>query len=441
MIIHESSYDRNLLPLRQPRSLALLILIAILALSLRLGAIYVLGDFRPPWLEDWEKIAHSLVEEGTYELDPVSLYGPNPGGVTAFIPPIYPGLIAFMMVLFGPSALPALRILQALISTAGVVMVYPLGKILFKDRRVSFLAMLGAAISPHLVAGVVEINPGALEVFFLELTILLALYFTHRRSRLGWLFVGVILGIGALHRPTILIIAPILIFHVFINSQNKELKTIFQTTILILLGAIIIISPWTLRNYLELSEFIPISSNGGINFWIGNNPQATGEFLYPINLNRELFGSMQNFDEGERDRFFYKQGLLFIRNNPTEFLRLLGNKTFYFFWSRPDIGSTYSRQDAIGVGRTLFLVANGLLLPFWILGFFIGLRQWRQFITLYGAILGVFLLNILFFVGTRYKTPAVPYQLLFATYVIILAVDRMSNRYRTPRDQRHTEHL
>jgi hypothetical protein len=240
----------------------------------------------------------------------------------------------------------------------------------------------------------------------------------------------VIFGIGALHRPTILIIAPILIFHVFITGQNKEFRTILQTTLLILLGAIIIISPWTLRNYLEFGEFIPISSNGGVNFWIGNNPQATGEIIHPIDLNRELFDSTQNLSEGERDRFFFRQGLLFIRNNPSKFFRLLGNKTIYFFWNRPNIGSTYTRQDAIGVGRTLFLLANGLLLPFWILGFLIGLRQGRQFITLNGAILGVFLLNIIFIIGTRYKTPASPYQLLFASYLLVWVAKRISNRGR-----------
>lgn len=62
MIIHESSNDRSLLPLRQRHSLILLSFIAILALSLCLGAIYVLGDFRPPRLEDWERIVNYLVE-------------------------------------------------------------------------------------------------------------------------------------------------------------------------------------------------------------------------------------------------------------------------------------------------------------------------------------------------------------------------------------------
>jgi 4-amino-4-deoxy-L-arabinose transferase-like glycosyltransferase len=428
VIIHENSDDRDLLPSRQSRSLIIFILIVILALALRLGAIYVLGDFRPPWLEDWEKIAHSLVDNGTFELDPISLYGPNPSGATAFIPPLYPGLIASMMMLFGSSALPALRILQALISTAGVFLMYPLGQILFKDRRLSFMAMLGAALFPPLIAGVVEINPGSLEVFFLELTILLALMFTRRKTRLGWLFVGVSLGIGALLRTTILIITPAIILHAFLNAQTKRLNAALQTAGLVLFGAIIIISPWTLRNYLEFNEFIPVSTNGGINFWIGNNPQATGEFIHPNNLNREFVDSTQNFSESERDSFFYRQGLLFIRNNPSEFIRLLGQKTTYFFWSRPNIGGSYSRQEAIGVGRTLFIVANGLLLPFWIIGFLIGLPKWRQFITIYGAILGIFLLNILFFVGTRYKTPAAPYQLLFATYAVILTVDRISKR-------------
>ena len=51
--------------------------------------------------------------------------------------------------------------------------------------------------------------------------------------------------------------------------------------LLLILSAAAVISPWTLRNYRVHGEWILISSNGGINFWIGNNEQATGEFIEP----------------------------------------------------------------------------------------------------------------------------------------------------------------
>lgn len=40
--------------------------------------------------------------------------------------------------------------------------------------------------------------------------------------------------------------------------------------------------PWTVRNHAVLHTFVPISTNTGINLYIGNNPQATGDFIWVL---------------------------------------------------------------------------------------------------------------------------------------------------------------
>ena len=40
--------------------------------------------------------------------------------------------------------------------------------------------------------------------------------------------------------------------------------------------AIAILAPWTIRNYIVFDRFVPISTNGGFNFWRGNNDVTTG---------------------------------------------------------------------------------------------------------------------------------------------------------------------
>ena len=42
------------------------------------------------------------------------------------------------------------------------------------------------------------------------------------------------------------------------------------------LVAIAILAPWTIRNYITFDRFVPISTNGGFNFWRGNNDVTTG---------------------------------------------------------------------------------------------------------------------------------------------------------------------
>lgn len=45
-------------------------------------------------------------------------------------------------------------------------------------------------------------------------------------------------------------------------------------SLLVIAAALIVIGLWTVRNFELYGEFIPTTSNGGINLWIANNPEA-----------------------------------------------------------------------------------------------------------------------------------------------------------------------
>ena len=395
-------------------------IIAGLALTIRIGAILYLGDFRPPWALDWEIIAQTLVEKGYFGLDPISLYGPNPRGVTSFIPPFYPGFLALMTIIFGPWAWLATRIVQAVVATLAVVLVYSLGRVVFRRDDIALLGALLAAVFPPLIGGVAEVNAVSFEVFFLELFVLFTLDAMHRSSWWRWGIAGVVLGIAALTRPTILALLPLLPICLWVNKRQSFRTDVIRPMLVVVISAIAVISPWTLRNYRVHGEFIAISSNGGINFWIGNNERATGEFIYPTSIDPDLMKVSEHLSEGTRDKFFYRQGFSFIKNNPQRFVNLLGIKLVYFLWRRPSIGESYKNQETVGLGRLAYTVGNGVLLPLWMLGVVLTIREWRRLSVFYAAILSVLVVNVLYFVGTRYRTPAAPYQILFASCSLII---------------------
>ena len=47
-------------------------------------------------------------------------------------------------------------------------------------------------------------------------------------------------------------------------------------------GVLLVLLPWSIRNFFVLGSINPFNSNGPVNFWIGNNPdQTTGGFMDP----------------------------------------------------------------------------------------------------------------------------------------------------------------
>ena len=54
-------------------------------------------------------------------------------------------------------------------------------------------------------------------------------------------------------------------------------KRRLRDAVLIAVGAVLVIAPWTYRNYREYGRPVLIASEGGITFWTGNHPLSPGE--------------------------------------------------------------------------------------------------------------------------------------------------------------------
>ena len=43
------------------------------------------------------------------------------------------------------------------------------------------------------------------------------------------------------------------------------------------LGMLIVVGPWTVRNYVHHGRLVFVASEGGVTFWTGNHPLAVGD--------------------------------------------------------------------------------------------------------------------------------------------------------------------
>jgi hypothetical protein len=127
----------------------------------------------------------------------------------------------------------------------------------------------------------------------------------------------------------------------------------------------VVVVPWTARNYARLGRVILVSTNGGVNFWIGNSPFAHGTYRFPrhseINPLYSLVG-----DEVALDQEGYRLGLAYfrgsLREDPAHLARLYGAKLFYLYCAQ-DFGLTWNKGSAVedeqpGTGSLAYALTN-----------------------------------------------------------------------------------
>ncbi len=102
-------------------------------------------------------------------------------------------------------------------------------------------------------------------------------------TTLGLLLLGAVIGFTAMGIATILFLVPLLLRP--FSSAGSPLFSYRSTgAIVVLAGVFLGASPAWIHNYFVAHDSVFLSAHSGINFWIGNNPVATGYPKFPPGL-------------------------------------------------------------------------------------------------------------------------------------------------------------
>ncbi len=136
-----------------------------------------------------------------------------------------------------------------------------------------------------------------------------------------------------------------------------------------------------------------------------------------------------NWEERVRDRFFYEQGMDYIRSQPVPAFKLSLKKLAYFVFFRPSIGGNYQSVELeVGIAQKVFIAAWLLLLPLGLAGLWIDRHRWPEHLLLVGIILSQAIVTILYFAGTRFRTPLEPFFMLWAAGFLVWIVAKLARR-------------
>lgn len=238
-----------------------LFILLLVALALRLWYCAQVGEV--PLTSDpaaWHLRGLTLLETGAF----------NPGGdiagfnASSYRPPLYPLFLAGVYKLFGATPAHA-YFSQSVLGTLMLVALYWLGRLAF-NKQTALIAVALCAFYPPMI-GYCGVLLSEILFITLLLTALASTLWAFRGNACHWL-PGILWGLTALCRPMGLLLCVIsLVLAVLLKLENARLKK----SLLIIGVALLTLSPWTIRNYVEYREFVLLDSSLGVNMVVGNN--------------------------------------------------------------------------------------------------------------------------------------------------------------------------
>ena len=385
------------------------------AFALRL--LYIFQSQRSPFYD------FPLVDAKTYTQAAAAMALGHFGDQPFWQPPLYPHFLAALYALFEPSfTLP--RLVQAALGATLCLLIFRLGRIF--SPAVGYLAAGLAACYGPFIFFEAELLPPALALVLNLLALWALLWATEGRPQ-RLLLPGFLFGLAALCVANVLAFVPVAALWLVWVRRSRLVGVAA-----LLLGTALAVAPVTLRNYYVSGDWVLISYNAGLNFYIGNNAcydetvaiQPGPAWLELTARPRVEAGVTQ---PSAQSRFFFAEAWDFMRHQPFAYLKLLLYK-LYLFWHGDEIGRNqdlyFAREYALLLQVLLWKYGVafpfGLLAPLALVGLGLSYRNGllrRPEPLLLALFAGAYMLTVVaFFISARYRLPVVPILLIFAAY-------------------------
>jgi len=336
-----------------------------------------------------------------------------------FKPPLYPAYLALQYRLFGRD-IALVQCSQLLLGALSCVLLAMLASH-FIGPGVGRLAGLLAAVYPPFVFFELQLLTPALSLF-LNAAALVVLFCPTKESRWHAILAGWLLGLSAGVRPDVLLPVGLLLMGVLFVGRDRPWRGRLVRGGLVAIGIALVIVPITIRNAHLTGEFIPVSSNAGINLYTGNSTDADGISAVPVGLKWEHLVTRVPQEVLEKpakaSRWWIDQAWSQMRAEPKRTVLRLLTKALAFVNQREfrnNIDYHFFCQAAwpmrlcpVQLNIVLPLGACGLM---WLARSKDGRhRRWALFSALWIA--GYWVAGIVFFVTARFRMPAVPFLIL-----------------------------
>jgi len=436
---------------KQGKLLIAFVLIVLVALVIRLvylGQLSASPLFEDPIMDagvhhEW---AQKFAAGEEWSIDPQT-----GEGTAYFRAPLYVWFLGTLYQLFGAEAGFVPRLIQSLLGSLSCGLVFLLGARFF-SRRVGITAGLGAAACWTLVYFDNELLIVPVIVF-LDLLLILILEAAYRKPTWSRFAAGgVILGLSAIARPNILIVAPALLVWIVlvVRRSGAGWRGGMLHSLAFAIALLAPILPVTARNMISGDDCVLIASQGGVNFYIGNNPRSDGITAVVPGTPSDWWGGYQapsamamralghKPKPSEVSEYFFAESVRFWKTQPVQALEIVAAKIRYFFCRQEFANNKclYTFTSEFTPIVRWLPVGFWLVAPLGLLGLLVSLvggrsgrrRERSRLFPLWGFVVFYTLSVVAFFVTARYRMPVVAILIVYASFALWWLIERIAVR-------------
>ena len=253
---------------------------------------------------------------------------------------------------------------------------------------------------------------------------------------------GLLAGLTILCKPVTILLAIALIGLACLGTDSVRVR--MARAGLYLLACLLVVLPWTMRNYRAFDQVIPVSAGVGAGLWMGSDPLSRGSWPMPEAMEAQIWESAgitplpyaHAMYDVSTDRLLRAKGWARITEEPVRYLWLsltrafdfwIGN-SFYLVSSDQGFvqGLTADAADRgwlvaiYSAAKRLLLIPGLVVLAVW--SALSHRSRWRELLPLYIFPIGLMLGYIPFTVEAgRYALPVLPCLMVLSSAVLAQA--------------------
>ena len=311
----------------------------------------------------------------------------------------------------------AVRMIQALLGTAGVACIFFMTREWF-GQRAAWIAGILAAFTGLFTFYEALILQTSIDTFLTSVALLCLTYALKRSDRRWLLAAGIVFGVQTMNRPNIaLSVAGLVVVMLLLRR--------WRPAIILSTGLLVGMSPVAVRNVVVSHEFSFGSSQGGLNFYIGNHAGANGFYQLVPGITPSIKGQQldtrrvaeralgRTLTDAEISDYFFDQSLNWMRAHPGDAAWLTVRKFGWVFHAQ-HVALPYSYpfyQYDVPTWLRFYVIGPWLLVPLGLIGLVFAAPRaanraaridyliWAAFVPCYAAAVAVFIMS------ERYRLP------------------------------------